>query len=55
MLLQAQRKFEHEAARQAPLIDQMLVKMCKLAKQDSLDFHACVWNFAGMGRFGGYQ
>ena len=29
--------------------------MCELAKQDPLGFHACAWQFTGMGRFSGYR
>ena len=55
VLLQAQGKFEHEQSRRAPLTNQMIVKMCELAKQDPLGFQVCAWDIVGMGYFGGYQ
>ena len=55
VLLRAQEKFEDAPAKRAPLTNQMIVKMCELAKQDPLGFHACVWDFVAIGRFGGFR
>jgi len=54
-LLRAQEKFESEPAKRAPLNSKMIVEMCRQAKQDPLGFHACTFQFTGIGRFGGFR
>ncbi|KAL7525503.1 hypothetical protein ACHAXR_001038, partial [Thalassiosira sp. AJA248-18] len=55
ILLKAQESFEKEPARRSPLHPYVLAKMCELSKEDPLGFKACVWDFTGLGRFGGFR
>ena len=56
ILLREQSKFEKEPDRREPLHPYVIQKMCELAKDaDPLSFQACVWDFTGVGRFGGFR
>lgn len=55
VLLREQEKFEKEPARRSPLNPKVIAKMCILAKEDPLGFRACVYDFTGIGRFGGFR
>ena len=56
ILLKSQESFEKEPARRSPLHPYAIAKMMELANaSDPLGFQACVWDFTGLGRFGGFR
>ena len=54
-LLTAQQSFEKQPDRRSPLHPYVIAKLCELAQEDGLGFKACVWDFTGVGRFGGFR